>query len=91
MHNITPRQVTEGRLRVALQRLLDGKPERLAKVGKLSLNKINEEAGIGHSYIHKFQGFVANEATPAIAAFNKDYEPIGKLYTCRTATKNLTP
>lgn len=69
-------KVTEGRLRAALQRLLDGKPERIKKVGKLSLNKINKEAGLGHSYIYKFKGFVENEAKPAIEEFNENYEPL---------------
>lgn len=79
------RELTEGRLRAALQRLLDGKPERLKKVGKLSLNKINNEAGLGHSYIHKFQDFVTNEATPAIEAFNSSYDPLAEqLKTGRT-------
>lgn len=72
------RKLTEGRLRAALQRLLDGKPERLTKVGKLSLNKINNEAGLGHSYIHKFQDFVVNEANPAIESFNSNYDPLAE-------------
>lgn len=69
-------EVTEGRLRAALQRLLDGKPERIKKIGKLSLNKINNEAGLGHSYIHKFKDFVENEAAPAIKEFNNNYDPL---------------
>jgi predicted RNase H-like nuclease (RuvC/YqgF family) len=69
-------EVTEGRLRAALQRLLDGKPDRIKKGGKLSLNKINNEAGLGHSYIHKFKNFVENEANPAIEEFNKNYDPV---------------
>lgn len=72
------RELTEGRLRAALQRLLDGKPERLTKVGKLSLNKINKEAGLGHSYIHKFQDFVIYEANPAIEAYNSNYDPLAE-------------
>jgi hypothetical protein len=69
---------TEGRLRAALRRLLDGKPERVKKNGKLSLNKINNEAGLGHSYIHKFKDFVVNEASPAIEEFNKNYDPLAE-------------
>ncbi len=68
-------EVTEGRLKAALQRLLDGKPERINKVGKLSLNKINKEAGLGHSYIHKFKAFIENEANPAIKKYNQCYDP----------------
>lgn len=71
-------ELTEGRLRAALQRLLDGKPERIKKGGKLSLNKINNEAGLGHSYIHKFKDFVENEANPAIEEFNKNYDPLAE-------------
>lgn len=70
------REVTEGRLRAALQRLLDGKPERINKAGKLSLNRINKEAGVGHSYIHKFKDFVRDEANPAIKEFNENYDPL---------------
>jgi hypothetical protein len=70
------REVTEGRLRAALQRLLDGKPERIKKAGKLSLNRINNEAGLGHSYIHKFENFVRDEANPAIKEFNENYDPL---------------
>ena len=72
------RELNEGRLRAALQRLLDGKPERLEKVGKLSLNKINKEAGLSHSYINKFKDFVTKEAEPAIEAFNSNYDPLAE-------------
>lgn len=72
------RELTEGRLRAALQRLLDGKPERLGKIGKLSLNKINNEAGLSHSYIHKFENFVKYEANPAIEAYNSNYDPLAE-------------
>lgn len=68
------KQVTEGRLRNALQRLLDGNPTRVKATGKLSLNKINNEAGLGHSYIHKFVDFVENEATPKIKTYNDKLE-----------------
>ncbi|MCP4588391.1 hypothetical protein [Pseudoalteromonas sp.] len=71
-------KVTEGRLRDALQRLLEGKPVRVRKSGKLSLNKVNNEAGLGHSYIHKFKDFVENEANPAIEEFNKNYDPLAE-------------
>jgi|TARA_Y100001951_G_scaffold105350_1_gene122200 hypothetical protein len=70
------REITLGRLRAALQRLLDGKPERIEKVGRLSLNKINNEANLGHSYIHKFEDFVRNEAAPAIEEYNRTVNPL---------------
>ncbi|MBO0180625.1 hypothetical protein J0682_27045, partial [Vibrio parahaemolyticus] len=39
--------------------------------GRLTLNKINNEAGLGRSYIHKFKEFVDNVANPAIEAYNE--------------------
>jgi len=64
------------RLRAALERLISGKPERVSHNGKLTLNRINNEAGLGHSYIHKFEDFIKYEANPAIESFNADYDPI---------------
>jgi len=63
--------LTEGRLREALQRLLDGNPTRTKMTGKLTLNKINNEAGLSQSYIHKFPTFV-NYATPIIDKHNEN-------------------
>ena len=76
------REVTLGRLRAALKRLQDKKPERVKLKGKLSLNKINNEAGLGNSYIHKFEDFVNNEAVPAIKEYNDDYDPISIALVC---------
>ncbi|MCG9650342.1 hypothetical protein L1D24_17465 [Vibrio brasiliensis] len=59
----------EKRLEEALNRLLIGKPERVKSTGKLTLNKINREAGLGHSYIHKFPVFV-QKSTPLINEYN---------------------
>jgi len=73
---VSQKLVTEERLKAALERLLAGKPERINNVGKLSLNKINNEAGLGHSYIHKFEDFVRDIAKPAIEAFNANYDPL---------------
>jgi hypothetical protein len=70
------RNVTEGRLRVALERLLNGEGKRVRKTGNLSLNKVNDEAGLGHSYIHKFKDFINDEANPAIEAYNANYSPL---------------
>ncbi|MDO6475542.1 hypothetical protein Q4520_08915 [Alteromonas sp. 1_MG-2023] len=64
------------RLRAALERLITGKPKIVSASGKLTLNRINNEAGLGHSYIHKFEDFVKNEANPAIEKFNASYDPI---------------
>lgn len=60
----------EEKLQAALCRLQNGKPLRTKAKGRLTLNKINNEAGLGRSYIHKFQDFVKNVANPAIEAYN---------------------
>lgn len=65
------REITEVRLREALQRLLDGKPKKTKASGSITLNKINNEAGLGNSYIHKFPEFVA-EVTPVIEKCNRE-------------------
>lgn len=62
--------VTEGRLDAALLRLLNRVPERVRQVGKLTLNKVNKEAGLGHSYVHKFPDFV-KRAIPQIEKYNQ--------------------
>ncbi|HGO5303691.1 TPA: hypothetical protein ACK21Z_004521 [Vibrio harveyi] len=61
----------EEKLHKALVRLQDGKPLRTKAKGRLTLNKINNEAGLGRSYIHKFKEFVDNVANPAIEAYNE--------------------
>lgn len=61
----------EEKLQMALDRLTGkgGKPLRTKAKGRLTLNKINNEAGLGRSYIHKFKEFVA-KANLAIEAYN---------------------
>lgn len=59
----------EGLLVNAFQRLLDGKPLHVKSTGKLTLNRINNEAQLGNSYVHKFKEFVAY-AKPVIDEFN---------------------
>ena len=61
----------EEKLHKALARLQNGKPLRTKAKGRLTLNKINNEAGLGRSYIHKFKEFVDNVANPAIEAYNE--------------------
>ena len=65
----------EQRLEDALERILIGKPERVKLTGKLTLNKINKEAGLGHSYIHKFPDFVA-KTIPVIDKYNEKKRPL---------------
>jgi hypothetical protein len=64
--------MTEQRFRQALQRLLDGNPTRTKSSGKLTLNKVNNEAGAGHSYINK-SNFKAlrDEFKPTIDGYNE--------------------
>ncbi|CAK1917886.1 KfrA N-terminal DNA-binding domain-containing protein [Vibrio crassostreae] len=60
------------RLQDALERLLEGKPERVKATGRLTLNKINREAGLGQSYIHKFKTFINETANPTIEKYNNN-------------------
>jgi len=59
----------EGLLVNAFQRLLDGKPLSVKQTGKLTLNRINREAQLGNSYIHKFKELV-EYAKPIIDEYN---------------------
>ncbi|MDE1243429.1 MULTISPECIES: hypothetical protein [Vibrio] len=61
----------EEKLHKALARLQNGIPLRTKAKGRLTLNKINNEAGLGRSYIHKFKEFVDKVANPAIEAHNE--------------------
>ena len=63
------RAITEQRLQDALDRLLNSSPINVKRSGKLTLNKINREAGLGNSYIHKFPDFV-ERVKPQIEEFN---------------------
>ncbi|MCO6354861.1 hypothetical protein GBO14_09040 [Pseudoalteromonas shioyasakiensis] len=85
-------ETTLGRMEAALQRLLDGKPTRVKKVGRLSLNRINQEAGCGHSYINKpqFKEFRETRALPAIEEFNKSYDPERLALAFDEGKKDLT-
>ncbi|MBB1390799.1 hypothetical protein H5185_15445 [Shewanella sp. SG44-6] len=59
----------EGLLVNAFQRLLDGKPLHVKATGKITLNRINNEAQLGNSYVHKFKEFVTY-AKPVIDEYN---------------------
>ncbi|MEK1972779.1 hypothetical protein WOB87_06690 [Vibrio parahaemolyticus] len=65
----------EGLLVNAFQRLLDGKPLYVKPTGKLTLNRINKEAQLGNSYVHKFKEFVAY-AKPVIDEFNLNRDKV---------------
>ncbi len=63
----------EQRFLSAIERLKNGKPERVKASGKITLNKINREAGFGHSYIQnsKFKTFVSQTVNPLIKEYNE--------------------
>ena len=65
------KEITKARLKEALDRLLEGHPVKATKKGLLTLNKINIEAGLGNSYIHKFPEFV-EYAKPLIKKHNEE-------------------
>ncbi len=68
----------EEKLKKALERLQAGKPIRTKAKGLLTLHKINNEAGLGRSYIHKFKDFVEKDAKPAIEEYNHALDELKK-------------
>ncbi|WP_434938100.1 hypothetical protein ACRWQN_12665 [Shewanella sp. HL-SH8] len=67
------KQITEARLHEALKRLLDGQGRHVKPKGRLTLNKVNIEAQLGNSYVHKFPDFVVHAKT-LIEQFNHNRE-----------------
>ena len=63
---------TEIKFQEALIRLLAGEPIRTKPTGKITFNKINNEAGAGHSYINKacFKELREDEFQPQIERYN---------------------
>lgn len=51
-------EITKQRLEDALQRLIDGNPERTPDDGKLNLSRINKEAGLSSGGIYYYSDFV---------------------------------
>lgn len=51
-------QITKQRLEDALQRLMNGKPERTPNDGRLNLSQINKEAGLSSGSIYYYNEFV---------------------------------
>ncbi|HHC6480852.1 TPA: hypothetical protein ACN34M_003676 [Vibrio parahaemolyticus] len=68
----------EEKLKKALERIQAGKPIRTKAKGLLTLHKINNEAGLGRSYIHKFKDFVEKDAKPAIEEYNHALDELKK-------------
>ncbi len=67
------RALTESRLHEALNRLLEGKPRNVKAKGRLTLNRVNNEAKLGNSYVHKFTDFV-DHAKPIIDEYNEKHD-----------------
>jgi hypothetical protein len=69
--------LTESRLHKALERLLQGSPRIVKATGKLTLNKVNNEADLGHSYVYKeqFINFV-KYAKPLIDEYNLNRDKV---------------
>lgn len=75
--------LTLQRLEAALQRLLDGKPERTADDGKLNINRINDEAGLSSGAIYYYKEFM----TKARAVISERKKPS---LTANRSVKNGT-
>ncbi|ELQ2335673.1 hypothetical protein QTG64_004417 [Vibrio vulnificus] len=80
----------EEKLHKALVRLQNGKPLRTKAKGRLTLNKINNEAGLGRSYIHKFKEFVDNVVNPAIEAYNEALDTPKPSETDKASTEDMS-
>tara|TARA_Y100001963_G_scaffold152155_1_gene236397 strand:- start:288 stop:713 length:426 start_codon:yes stop_codon:yes gene_type:complete len=52
-------KVTELRLEAAFNRLLNGVPERTKPDGRISISRINQEAGLSQGAIYYYKDFVA--------------------------------
>ncbi|AXN03595.1 hypothetical protein EA004_13460 [Vibrio anguillarum] len=51
-------EITLQRLELALNRLIDGKPEKTSNDGKINLKRINDEAGLSSGGIYYYKEFV---------------------------------
>ena len=49
---------TEARIEAALQRIIDGKPQRIDKSKKLSVSAVQKEAGLGQGSIYYYPALV---------------------------------
>ncbi|ADN77902.1 conserved hypothetical protein [Ferrimonas balearica DSM 9799] len=62
-------KLSEARLQAAFERLVSGKPLKVKASGRLTLNKINNEAGFAKGYVHKFPEFM-ERIKPLIEDYN---------------------
>jgi hypothetical protein len=65
--------LTLKRLELALQRLLDGTPQKTKPDGKINLSRINSEAGLSVGAIYYYKGFI-NEAESRIRQHKLDLQ-----------------
>ena len=59
MPNLSSSEITLLRLEDALKRLLSGIPERTKPDGKISIMRINEEAGLSRGNIYHYKEFIS--------------------------------
>lgn len=75
-------EITLQRLESALQRLTEGTPERTPNDGKISISRINEEAGLSAGAIYYYKAFIekARQVIAAIKSSNQS-QPTAKKVT----------
>jgi hypothetical protein len=66
----TSNNMTEQRLQDALSRLLEGKPVNTRLDGRISIKRINDEAGLTHGAIYYYKDFIC-KAKVEIELFKK--------------------
>ncbi|HAS6870912.1 hypothetical protein ACEV8G_01300 [Vibrio parahaemolyticus] len=71
-------KITEQKLRNALERLKNGNPERTKSDGKISILRINNEAGLSRGAIYHYKEFV-EEAKAEIEIYNSNKKQEGIL------------
>lgn len=85
------KDATLQRLEDALERLKRSEPERTKSDGKISIKRINDEAGLSRGAIYYYKEFV-REAKSEIAVFNEDNRKsaaIDKIEANETAESKL--
>lgn len=85
------KDATLQRLKDALERLKRGEPERTKADGKISVKRINDEAGLSRGAIYYYKEFV-HKAKAEIAIFNEDNRKsatIDKIEANETAESKL--
>ena len=60
-HKLRMMEKTHGELQSAISRILNGRPRRVPKGSKLTVNNVAKEAGVDRSTIYKFHSSILNE------------------------------